>query len=178
MAYNDIRSLNVNGEMTPIGHPYYVASTTGSATASTSIQFNLEVCNTSDVIGTGTLVVTGITSTGLHTQVTIPIKGASPVNNVAIENTSVGGVYCSGCTVKHSGTTKAAYSFTFSAAVAAYVSVFNSNVKVSSYNATSLTGTKTMQMKSDALIEGRDYGTAAQRDALTHRKGQIFYVAV
>lgn len=178
MAYNDIRSLDVNGEMTPIGHPYYVASTTGPTTASTSIQFNLEVCNTSDAIGVGALVVTAVTQSGTYTQVTIPIRGASPINTLAIENTSIGGVYCSGCTVKHAGSEKAAYSFTFSNSVGAYVSVFNSNVKMGSYNTTSLGTTKTMQLKSETLIEGRDYGTAAQRDALTHRKGQIFYVAV
>lgn len=176
MAYNDIRYLDVDGQMTPVGHPMYTAGQIRNLTS--TIQFNIELCDTAVSAATGSVCVTSVTSKGEVNHIVIPIHGASPLGTTIHQTTSNGNLECTRCVVKHSGTSAAAYNITLSETAYAYISVFNSNVKITDYSTSGKSVTKTMVFTGDTLIEGKNYGTVTQRDALPRRKGQIFYVPV
>lgn len=189
MAYNDMRSVTVDGEEIPVGHPYYASSDAKTSTSNT-ITFNLELCDTTASVQPGAIVITCFTTAGYPTDIIVPIRGTKVVGTMSgstqkIYQRQIGSsVKCTAAYYRSTSSTSApitAYSFTLSASAYAQIKVFGSNVKITPFSIPSegaVTQTSLTVYDSKLLQSGVDYGTVAQRDALTHKAGQIFYVEI
>lgn len=181
MAYNDMRSVTIDGEEIPVGHPHY-ASRESSASVSSTVTFNLELCEDTTSAQPGVLVITCFNTTGYPTDIIVPIRGTKVVSNRVYQRKIGSAVYCKSAYYRSTSSTTApvtAYSFTLSGSAYAQIKVFGSKVKITAFsNPSGYTQTTLFPIDSNLLQSGVDYGTAAQRDALTHKAGQIFYVEI
>ncbi len=181
MAYNDMRSVTIDGEEIPVGHPQF-ASREANTSTSTTVTFNLELCEDTTSVQPGVLVITCFDTSGYPTDIIVPIRGTKVVSNRVYQRKIGSAVYCNSAYYRSTTNATApvsAYSFTLSASAYAQIKVFGSKVKITAFsNPSGYTQTTLVPIDSKLLQSGIDYGTAAQRDALTHKAGQIFYVEI
>lgn len=173
MAYNDIRNFEVNGSIISLGHP-------GMATYNSGENFNTTatfyMIAAEDYSGIGPVCVDAFTSTGERATIVIPVSSAYPQDlTYTCVATSTNMYPTSVIVTGAAGGSKV--EITFSKAVSFNVTADVPCMELSSSGSVTQS-TVSLSLRRTSLKEGVDYGTVTQRDALAHRAGQIFYVAV